>query len=154
MWINGIDAIDNKIIQLLLDDGRMSYSDIAQSVGMTRTAVKNRIDELKDKGIIAGYKVILNPQKFPKMMAFIMNVETQSEFFEEAKKKLEESTETITIVQTTGNCHLLIVCYVSCVEEMRNFVMTAYNEIKGITLINVHAVLNVVKGSIIPENSK
>ena len=43
MWIKGLDGIDNQIINLLLDDARMSYSEIAQIVGLTRTSVKNRI---------------------------------------------------------------------------------------------------------------
>ena len=46
MWIKGIDGIDNKIINLLLEDGRMSYSEIAEKVDLTRTAVKNRISAL------------------------------------------------------------------------------------------------------------
>ena len=151
MWIKGLDEIDNKIVNLLLDDGRISYSDIGKILGLSRTTVKNRIAVLEDDGIISGYRAIINPQKSPEMMTFIMNVETQAEHFEKAKNKLKEATETVTIVQTTGNCHLLIVCIASSVQEMRNFVNKAYKEIEGITSINAHAVLDIVKGSVIPE---
>ena len=50
MNINGIDKTDNRIIDLLLEDGRMSYSEIADRVGLSRTAVKNRIDALEKSG--------------------------------------------------------------------------------------------------------
>ena len=40
MWIKGLDGIDNKILNLLLDNGRMSYSEIGDIVGLSRTAVK------------------------------------------------------------------------------------------------------------------
>ena len=151
MWIKGLDGTDNKIINLLLEDGRMSYSEIGNIVGLSRTSVKSRISELEEKGIISGYRAIINPQKAPEMMTFIMNVETQAEQFENAKNKLMEADETVTIIQTTGNCHLVVICQTSTVQEMKIFVNKAYKEIEGITSINAHAVLDILKGSVIPE---
>ena len=151
MWIKGLDGTDNKIINLLLEDGRMSYSEIGSIVGLSRTSVKSRISELEGKGIISGYRAIINPQKAPEMMTFIMNVETQAEQFENAKNKLMEADETVTIIQTTGNCHLVVICQTSTVQEMKIFVNKAYKEIEGITSINAHAVLDILKGSVIPE---
>lgn len=151
MWIKGLDGTDNKIINLLLGNGRMSYSEIGNIVGLSRTSVKNRISELEEKGIISGYRAIINPQNAPEMMTFIMNVETQAEQFENAKKTLMEAEETVTIIQTTGNCHLVVICQTSTVQEMRIFVNKAYKEIEGITSINAHAVLDILKGSVIPE---
>ena len=151
MWIKGLDGTDNKIINLLQGNGRMSYSEIGNIVGLSRTSVKNRISELEEKGIISGYRAIINPQNAPEMMTFIMNVETQAEQFENAKKKLMEADESVTIIQTTGNCHLVVICQTSTVQEMRIFVNKAYKEIEGITSINAHAVLDILKGSVIPE---
>ena len=151
MWIKGLDGTDNKIINLLQGNGRMSYSEIGNIVGLSRTSVKNRISELEEKGIISGYRAIINPQNAPEMMTFIMNVETQAEQFENAKKKLMEAEETVTIIQTTGNCHLVVISQTSTVQEMRIFVNKAYKEIEGITSINAHAVLDILKGSVIPE---
>lgn len=52
MHINGIDEKDNEIINLLLKDARMSYSDIGEEIGLSRTAVKNRVANLEKNGII------------------------------------------------------------------------------------------------------
>lgn len=152
MWIKGLDSVDNKILNLLLSDGRMSYSEIGNIVGLSRTSVKNRISELEEQGVISGYKVVINPQKALEMMTFIMNVETLPEHFEGAKSSLRDLAEAVTIVQTTGNCHLTLVCMTKSVGEMRAFVNRVYSEIKGIISINAHAVLDIIKGSIIPEN--
>ena len=151
MWIKGLDGTDNKIINLLLEDGRMSYSEIGNIVGLSRTSVKSRISELEEKGIISGYQAIINPQKAPEMMTFIMNVETRPEHFEDAKKKLVEATQTVTIIETTGNCHLVVICVASNVEEMRYFVNRIYKEIDGISSINAHSVLDVLKGNVISD---
>lgn len=151
MWIRGIDGKDNEIINLLLKDGRMSYSEIGEKIGITRTAVKNRIEALENAGIIEGYKVVVNPQKSPQMMTFVMNVETAAEHFESAKKELAETEYTLTVVQTTGNCHLMAICVAPDIATMRNFVNAVYRQVKGILSINAHAVLDVIKGNIIPD---
>jgi DNA-binding Lrp family transcriptional regulator len=151
MKIVGIDEIDNQIVNLLLKDGRMSYSNIADEVGLSRTAVKTRIASLENRGIIKGYKAIINPQATPEMMTFVMNVETRAEDFEECKRIFAEAKETVTIVQTTGNCHLVAICLSQDVKTMRNFVNGIYKSVPGVLSINAHSVLDVVKGSIIPE---
>ena len=54
MNIQGIDDIDRTIIKLLVDDARLSYSEIGKKVGLSRVAVKNRIKAIEDEGIIKG----------------------------------------------------------------------------------------------------
>ena len=71
MHINGIDEKDNEIVNLLLKDARMSYSDMGETIGLSRTAIKNRVAALEKKGIIAGYRAIIHPQESPEMMTFI-----------------------------------------------------------------------------------
>lgn len=151
VYINGIDEIDNRIVNLLLEDGRMSYSDIAEKVGLSRTAVKTRIATLERNGIIKGYKAIIDPQSAPEMMTFVTNIETKPENFEECKQIFIDAAETVTVVQTTGNCHLVAICLSPDVKTMRTFVNHIYRTVPGILSINAHSVLDVVKGSIIPE---
>ena len=151
MQIRGIDETDNRIINLLLEDGRMSYSDIAEKVGLSRTAVKTRIATLERNGIIKGYKAIIDPQAAPEMMTFVMNIETKAENFEECKRIFTEAKETVTIIHTTGNCHLVAICLSPDVKTMRMFVNDIYKNVLGIQYINAHAVLDVIKGSILPE---
>ena len=149
MWINGLDEIDNKILNLLQKNGRMSYSEVGEEIGLSRTSAKNRIKELEEKGIISGYQAIINPQKTPEMMNFIINVETKAENFESAKLHLSNAKETVIIMQTTGNCHLLMLCVAENMQEIKNFVRNAYNQIEGIVSINTHAVIDLIKGNII-----
>ena len=63
MYLNGVDELDQKIIQLLVKNARMSYSDIGEKIGISRVAVKARIQALENKGIIEEYTTIINPQK-------------------------------------------------------------------------------------------
>ena len=151
MQINGIDEKDNQIIEILLNNGRISYSDIGDKMGLSRTAVKNRIKALEDRGIIKGYKAVIDPLATPEMVPFVVNIETEAENFEDAKQAFMESRETITLVQTTGNCHLTAICVAEDIPTMRVFVNGMYKKVPGIRSISAHSVLEVIKGSVVPE---
>ena len=54
-----LDDFDNKIIQALTDNARVSVSDLSRHVNLSRNAVTNRVSKLEKSGVIKGYKVIL-----------------------------------------------------------------------------------------------
>jgi DNA-binding Lrp family transcriptional regulator len=45
-----LDLIDTKLVRLLRDDGRMSFESLAQAVGLSRTAVRARLERLMGSG--------------------------------------------------------------------------------------------------------
>ena len=49
MYLDGLDKLDQKIIQLLIENARISYSDIGEEIGISRVAVKARIQGFGEK---------------------------------------------------------------------------------------------------------
>jgi Lrp/AsnC family transcriptional regulator for asnA, asnC and gidA len=47
-----LDATAKRIIELLQDDGRLSYSAIAKDVGLSEAAVRHRVQKLIDTGVM------------------------------------------------------------------------------------------------------
>ena len=152
MWINNLDDKDNQILALLRENARMSYSDIGANIGLSRTAVKNRIAELEHSGIISGYHAAINLQATPQMTTFITNIETEPAHFDEIRSALIREDQAVTVVQTTGNCHLLAICIASGPLELRDFLSRIYKQVPGIISINAHSVIDIAKGSLLPDN--
>jgi DNA-binding Lrp family transcriptional regulator len=57
-----MDAIDQRLISALRDNGRASTAQLARLVGRSRTSVQSRIERLEKQGIITGYGVRLAPE--------------------------------------------------------------------------------------------
>lgn len=55
--MRGLDDTDREILQLLLEDGRKPYSDIADAVGLSAPAVSDRVDRLQEMGLIRRFTV-------------------------------------------------------------------------------------------------
>lgn len=58
-----LDAIDRRILGLLAADGRASYQSVADSVGLSRPAVMERVKRLEESGYITGYGAHLDRGK-------------------------------------------------------------------------------------------
>ena len=72
-----MDETDYAILELLKTDGRMSYSDIAEEVHLSRVAVRERISAMKNNGIIQGFTVIIDAKAYNKMAGIFIDVEVE-----------------------------------------------------------------------------
>src|SRR5687768_15125653 len=58
-----IDRIDERLLAMLTEDGRRTFSDMAVEVGLSVGAVKRRIDRLRADGVITGFTVRIDQTK-------------------------------------------------------------------------------------------
>lgn len=56
-----VDELDRRIVALLVEDGRASYRELGDLVGLSAPAVKRRVDRLRDDGVIARIGAQLAP---------------------------------------------------------------------------------------------
>ncbi|BCY15579.1 Lrp/AsnC family transcriptional regulator [Actinoplanes sp. L3-i22] len=56
-----MDAVDQRIIALLVADARASYADIGARVSLSAPAVKRRVDRLRTAGVIKGFTAVIEP---------------------------------------------------------------------------------------------
>jgi DNA-binding Lrp family transcriptional regulator len=58
-----IDDIDHRILRMLREDGRRTFSEMAGLVGLSVAAVKRRVDRLREEGVITGFTVQIDHAK-------------------------------------------------------------------------------------------
>ena len=103
MHINGLDEIDNQIINLLIADARLTYSEIGEKVGISRVAVKKRVAALEEQGIIKGYHADVNPMEAPKMMTFVAVIKTRADSYDLISDALEQEACVVTLCKMSGD---------------------------------------------------
>ena len=54
-----MDGTDEKILDLLKGNARMSYQELGDAIGMSRVAAKKRVQKLEKDGIIRGYNTCI-----------------------------------------------------------------------------------------------
>ena len=57
-----MEDLDRLIVQLLTEDGRRSYTDLAKETGLSVSAVHQRVRRLEKRGVVRGYHAIIDPE--------------------------------------------------------------------------------------------
>lgn len=55
-----LEQTDRRIVAALCADGRVSYTDLAEQVGLSVSAVHQRVRRLEQRGIVLGYTAIVD----------------------------------------------------------------------------------------------
>jgi DNA-binding Lrp family transcriptional regulator len=56
-----MDAVDQRIVALLVADARASFAEIGARVSLSAPAVKRRVDRLRAGGVIKGFTAVIEP---------------------------------------------------------------------------------------------
>lgn len=145
MYLNRLDKLDQKIIQLLVSNARMSYSDIGEKIGISRVAVKARIQTLENKGIIEEYTTIINPQKISGAVSCYFEIETKPDSFKEVTDILNKNDIVTQIYRVTGRDKLHVHAVASSNEEMEHFLHYVIDTLPGVLSCSCNTILSRVK---------
>jgi Lrp/AsnC family transcriptional regulator, leucine-responsive regulatory protein len=60
--VTPVEEIDRAIVGALTSDGRLSYTDLAERVGLSVSAVHQRVRRLEERGVIQGYVAVIDAE--------------------------------------------------------------------------------------------
>ena len=56
-----LDRFDSAILSVLAEDGRISITDLARRIGLSKSPTQARLRRLEESGVILGYRALLDP---------------------------------------------------------------------------------------------
>lgn len=145
MFLEGLDVMDQKIVKLLIENARMSYSEIGEKIGISRVAVKMRIQALEEKGIIEEYTAIINPQKISGAVSCYFEIETEPSTFEEVISILNNNDTITQIYRVTGHNKLHVHAVTEDNEAMEDVIHNVIDKLPGLLSCSTNVILSRIK---------
>ena len=145
MYLDGLDELDRKIVQLLIENARISYSDIGEEIGISRVAVKARIQALEQKGIIEEYTTVINPQKISGAVSCYFEIETTPGCLSTVAEILNQNDTVTQIYRVTGKDKLHVHAVAASAEGMENFLHTVIDPLPGVVSCSCNMILSRIK---------
>jgi Lrp/AsnC family leucine-responsive transcriptional regulator len=134
-----MDRTDQNILALLTRDGRMSYTELGKACGLSISAAQQRVRRLEHRGIIAGYRVEIDPEKLGKTLKALISVRVPSSDQDETVLKfLQDSPEIVSCFAVAGDATYITEALVASTTELDSLV----NRLRAIT--SVQTVTSVV----------
>lgn len=113
-----LDEADYRILDILQKDGRITFSDLADQVNLSRSAVRERIKNMQDSGIIRGFTAIIDAKAYEKFASVFMDIEVEPMKINDVAKELMKLKEIAIVSQHTGSTGLHVHAYIDSVDKV------------------------------------
>lgn len=139
-----IDDIDLKILHLLQEDSRRSFSKIADKLGIAVGTAYNRVKSLEDKGVLESYTAIVDPTKLGYGLTAVILIQAEGRHLSEVENGLAQLDDVICVYDITGDFDIAVVARFKSRVTLNRFIKEVLRMPHVIrTVTNV--ALNVVK---------
>ena len=142
MYIEGLDDIDNRILDAIKDNARLTYKEIGDIVGISRVSVKNRMDAMQEKGVIKGYATMIDASKVTEGTRFFIDIECTPSAYEEMASYLASNPMIRQIYGVSGECRLHAVGFASNARNFENFANSIYRKQRAVRRMSCSTVLS------------
>lgn len=99
---------DSQILGLLRDNARMSITDLAKKVRVSRATVQKRMELMEESGIITGYTVRMRPSAEQNRIRAWMHINAEGSKTSSVIKELRVDPAVHTLHSTNGKWDLLV----------------------------------------------
>ena len=106
-----LDPTGIAMLEILQDDGRISVSELGRKIGLSQPATSERLKRMEERGIIKGYRAVIDPASVGLGMIAIIRLRTTHEYIKTCLKQFSEMPQVIEVLRLTGeDCfHLKVI---------------------------------------------
>ena len=128
-----IDSLDMKILEILMENSRVSYLEIARKTGVAGATIHLRLNKMERLGIIKGNRLIVDPEKLGfKIGAFICINLQEGGQYEHAVEVLNDIKEVTECAYVTGAYSMFVKVYCKDTNHLREVLNGKIQKIEGV----------------------
>lgn len=139
-----MDQINEKILRVLSLDGRISNLDLAERVGLSPSACLRRVQDLERRGVIAGYRAVLDPDAMGRGFVAYIGVglgEHTKQAQENFERAVSRAPEVIECHNITGTIEYLLRIECSDLRAYKTFHTDVLGVMPHVTSITTYVVM-------------
>jgi len=139
-----LDETDKMILNMLQEDARRSFKDMAKKIGVSEATVFVRVRKLVKAGIIKSFHAILNSNLIGKGTAAFILLRANPNEYAETLKRLTEMDNVYEIYDITGPNYAILKVRTESPEKLAELI-DKIGAIKGVISTETAMVLRVMK---------
>lgn len=130
---NQIDSTDIRILEALMQDGRMAYSNLAEDIGSSNTLVHQRVRKLKEIGILTQPVWLVSPEHIGyDTCAFVLIMVKEARQINEVIEALKTVPEVVSCISIMGRYDLMVRLYAVNNRHLQDIVHDKLQAIEGV----------------------
>lgn len=130
-----IDNTDKTLLHLLQEDSTQTTKQLALKLGLSPTAVHERIKKLEREGIIEKYVAVLNRNKIQKgfvVFCHLKLIQHTKEYVTRFEREVAKLPEVLECYHVSGDYDYILKIYMANMQEYREFMVTKLTTLQHI----------------------
>lgn len=128
-----LDKLDERILQLISQNARIPFLEVARECNVSGAAIHQRIQKLTNLGVIKGSEFVLDAKKIGyQTCAYIGVFLKEADEFKNVVNALNEIPEVVECHYTTGKYAMFIKIYAKNNTHLLSIIHDKFQKIKGI----------------------
>ncbi len=124
--LTGLDVFDRKILHVLQSNGRISITDLAQNIGLSKSPTQARLKRLEKTGVITGYRALVDPIRIGRDHVAFVEVKLS----DTREAALAAFNKAVTQIPEIEECHMIAGAF-DYLLKVRTSDMRDYRRILG-----------------------
>lgn len=141
-----IDEKDLKIIEILTQDSRTPFTEIARKLRVSESTVRKRVEALENDGVILKYSIGVNAAKIGFGTVALVGLDVQPDKFLLIAQKLAEFSEVRYLATSTGDHTIMAEIWTKDGKELTKLISEKIGKIDGVNRICPAIILEKLKG--------
>ena len=142
--MNDIDENDVKILEMLQENCKVSYSSISDTLGVPESTVRYRIERLEKRGVITSYIALIDPRKVGFSITAVMLIKVLPQEIRKVSGELTALHEVRHLFRCTGIFDLISVLAIKDVPHL-NELMEKVKMVDGVREVIVEVATDLIK---------
>ena len=118
-----MDQLDFHLLRILQEDGRITISNLSKQLALSRPSVTERLNRLREKGIIEGFTARVCPRSVGRnIVVFIQLSNFKTASGAEFEKKIMNDPDIIEIHRLTGPVSYLLKAALPGMEQLNDII--------------------------------
>ncbi len=127
-----LDAIDRQLLYHLEHDARLSFADLAEQAGLSKTACWQRVQTLEHAGYVRGYRAIIDRQTLGLELQAFVHVSVSFDKHEAFEEAVRAHQAVVSCHATTGDADYMLVVMVPDMSALDDLLRKQLGRMAGV----------------------
>jgi Lrp/AsnC family transcriptional regulator for asnA, asnC and gidA len=116
--MKNLDNKDKKILEMLIEDSRRPYREIAEEVDLSESTIRKRVIKLQEEGVIEKFTIRVCREEEKCIMAFVTLIPKSQSEIKELLRETQVLPECEEVYFLAGECGVLLKVTVPEINEL------------------------------------
>lgn len=140
-----VDEVDFRIISILMEEGDISFSELARRLNLSESTIRKRIEKLKKGNVINKFTVIVDPYKLGFNSVAIVGVDVEPQQLLKVAKKICELPEAKNVFISTGDHMIMVEIWARDGNDLSRILSEGIGGIEGVKRVCPSIILERLK---------